>query len=62
MKPSTPILSSRAHNANTSANTSANAPQRPAMPSAPALRQFKVLQSGHAPAQLSLFLRPAGAR
>jgi hypothetical protein len=32
------------------------------MPSAPALRQFKVLQSGHAPAQLSLFLRPSGAR
>jgi hypothetical protein len=57
MKTSTPILSSRAQNAN------ANAPQqRPAMPSAPALRQFKVLQSGHAPAQLSLFLRPAGAR
>lgn len=58
MKTSTPILSSRAQNA----NTSANAPQRPAMPSAPALRQFKVLQSGHAPAQLSLFLRPASAR
>ena len=56
MKTSTPILSSRAQNAN------ATAPQRPAMPSAPALRQFKVLQSGHAPAQLSLFLRPAGAR
>ena len=54
MKTSTPILSSRAQGA--------NAPQRPAMPSAPALRQFKVLQSGHAPAQLSLFLRPAGAR
>ena len=62
MKPSTPILSSRAQNANTTTNTSANAVQRPAMPSAPALRQFKVLQSGHAPAQLSLFLRPAGAR
>ena len=58
MKTSTPILSSRAHNA----NVNANAPQRPAMPSAPALRQFKVLQSGHAPAQLSLFLRPSGAR
>ena len=62
MKTSTPILSSRAQDANTRANTNANAPQRPAMPSAPALRQFKVLQSGHAPAQLSLFLRPSGAR
>ena len=60
MKTSTPILSSRAQSANTRPGT--NATQRPAMPSAPALRQFKVLQSGHAPAQLSLFLRPAGAR
>jgi hypothetical protein len=58
MKPSTPILSSRAQDT----NAGVNAPQRPAMPSAPALRQFKVLQSGHAPAQLSLFLRPVGAR
>ena len=58
MKPSTPILSSHAQNT----NTSASAPQRPTLPSAPALRQFKVLQSGHAPAQLSLFLRPSGAR
>ncbi len=58
MKTSTPILSSRAQDA----NTSATAAQRAAMPSAPALRQFKVLQSGRAPAQLSLFLRPAGER
>jgi len=34
MKTSTPILSSRALNA----NSNANAPQRPVMPSAPALR------------------------
>ena len=49
-----PILSTRA--------ASAVAPQRPALQSASPLRQFKVLQSGHAPAQLSLFLRPSGAR
>ena len=52
--PSKPILSSRA--------ASAVAPQRPATTSASPLRQFKVLQSGHAPAQLSLFLRPSSAR
>ena len=53
--PSKPILSSRA--------ASAAAPQRPATTtSASPLRQFKVLQSGHAPAQLSLFLRPSNAR
>jgi hypothetical protein len=51
--PSKPILSRAA---------SAATPQRPAVQSASPLRQFKVLQSGHAPAQLSLFLRPAGAR
>ena len=51
---SKPVLSSRA--------ASNAAPQRPAVQSAAPLRQFKVLQSGHAPAQLSLFLRPSGAR
>ncbi len=29
---------------------------------APATRQSQVLQTGRAPAQLSLFLRPCGAR
>ncbi|HKX41532.1 MAG TPA: hypothetical protein VJO99_10270 [Burkholderiaceae bacterium] len=52
--PSKPILSSRA--------ASAAAPQRATTTPASPLRQFKVLQSGHAPAQLSLFLRPAGVR
>jgi hypothetical protein len=42
------------------ANSAAVA-QRPA-PALPLLRQFKVLQPGHSPAQLSLFLRPSGAR
>jgi hypothetical protein len=50
----TPVLSSRAQSAAT--------PQRQPVPNSAPLRQFKVLQSGHAPAQLSLFLRPSGAR
>ena len=39
----------------------AGAPRRTIRP-APAPRQSQVLQTGRAPAQLSLFLRPSGAR
>jgi len=39
------------------------APQRPAVvKTLPVARQSQVLQSSRAPAQLSLFLRPSGAR
>jgi hypothetical protein len=43
------------------ATTAATRPVAPANPLSPQ-RLNKVLQSGHAPAQLSLFLRPSGAR
>ena len=43
------------------ATTAATRPVAPANPVSPQ-RLNKVLQSGHAPAQLSLFLRPSGAR
>lgn len=54
MSTKSPVLSSRAQSVAT--------PQRQPVPTSAPLRQFKVLQSGHAPAQLSLFLRPGGAR
>jgi hypothetical protein len=41
-------------------NASPRAPGLPKSTAAP--RQPQVLQSGRAPAQLSLFLRPSGAR
>ena len=43
------------------ATTAATRPVAPANPVSPQ-RLHKVLQSGHAPAQLSLFLRRGGAR
>lgn len=43
------------------ATPAATRPVAPANPASPQ-RLNKVLQSGHAPAQLSLFLRPSGAR
>ena len=45
------------------ARLAAPPPVRPAtVKPAPAPRQNQVLQTGRAPAQLSLFLRPSGAR
>lgn len=56
--PSKTIATGRARS-----SVAAVVPQRQNPPAAASpLRQFKVLQSGHAPAQLSLLLRPAGAR
>jgi len=48
---------------NAAAPVNAATPQRPASAQTLAPRQFtRVLQSGRAPAQLSLFLRPSNAR
>lgn len=58
MQPLSPPKTAQAARAATPAATRPVAPANPMSPQ----RLNKVLQSGHAPAQLSLFLRPSGAR
>ena len=56
-------MNNRSHSSPASAGTFATSPARPqpraAVPAVPQRQGLRVLQPGHAPAQLSLWLRPS---